>query len=100
MDLLILGLKTIASPQVLLWICLGVVMGVIFGALPGVSATMAIVLCISFTYSMDPVVAIAFLSAVYCAISAFRICSRLTMRSCDRLRYSERLKSRSCKSRL
>ena len=67
MDLLILGLKTIASPQVLLWICLGVVMGVIFGALPGVSATMAIVLCISFTYSMDPVVAIAFLSAVYCA---------------------------------
>ena len=52
MDLLILGLKTIASPQVLLWICLGVVMGVIFGALPGVSATMAIVLSSISTITM------------------------------------------------
>ena len=50
-----------------MWLFVGVVLGVIFGALPGVSATMAIVLCISFTYSMEPVVAIAFLSAVYCA---------------------------------
>lgn len=67
MDLLLLGLKVILSPTVLLWLFFGVTVGVIFGALPGVSATMAIVLCISFTYTMEPVVAIAFLSAVYCA---------------------------------
>jgi putative tricarboxylic transport membrane protein len=67
MELLLLGLKTIADPSVLIWLIGGVFFGVIFGALPGVSATMAIVLCISFTYAMDPVVAIAFLSAVYCA---------------------------------
>ena len=67
MDLLILGIKTISNPVTLLWLVGGVFFGVIFGALPGVSATMSIVLCISFTYGMDPVVAIAFLAAVYCA---------------------------------
>ena len=67
MDLLISGLTAILAPATLAWIILGVTLGVIFGALPGISATMAIVLCISFTYSMSPVLAIAFLSAVYCA---------------------------------
>ena len=67
MELLVLGIKTIGNPVTLLWLVGGVIVGVIFGALPGVSATMAIVLCISFTYAMKPVVAIAFLAAVYCA---------------------------------
>ena len=67
MELLSLGISTIFTPVTLLWIAFGVFLGVIFGALPGVSATMAIVLCVSFTYSMSPVVAIAFLCAVYCA---------------------------------
>ena len=67
MELLLTGLQALASPMTFMWLFVGVVLGVVFGALPGVSATMAIVLCISFTYSMEPVVAIAFLSAVYCA---------------------------------
>ena len=67
MDLLLSGIQTVFSPVVLGWIMLGVTLGVVFGALPGISATMAIVLCISFTYSMGPIIAIAFLSAVYCA---------------------------------
>lgn len=67
MSLLVMGVQAIFQPAVLLWIALGVTLGVVFGAMPGISATMAIVLCISFTYSMDPVIAIAFLAAVYCA---------------------------------
>lgn len=67
MELFITGLKVIMQPVTLAWVFMGVTLGVIFGALPGVSATMAIVLSISFTYTMNPVVAIAFLSAVYCA---------------------------------
>lgn len=67
MELFLTGLQALASPPTILWLVVGVIAGVIFGALPGVSATMAIVLCISFTYSMQPVVAIALLSAVYCA---------------------------------
>ena len=67
MDLLILGIKNICTVEVIPLIIFGVFMGVIFGALPGVSATMAIILSVGFTYSMSPVVAIALLSAVYCS---------------------------------
>ena len=67
MELLSLGMKTICEPITLLWIVFGVVIGVIFGALPGVSSTMAIVLCVSFTYTMSPVTAVAFLATVYCS---------------------------------
>ena len=52
MELLMTGLQALASPVTLMWLVIGVVAGVIFGALPGVSATMAIVLCISFTCSV------------------------------------------------
>ena len=45
----------------------GTFVGVIFGALPGVSASMAVALALPFAYAMDPVIAIAFLVAVYCA---------------------------------
>lgn len=67
MDLLVLGMETVCEPATLMWIVFGTVIGVVFGALPGVSSTMAIVLCVSFTYSMKPVAAIAFLAAVYCS---------------------------------
>lgn len=67
MELFVMGLHALASPEIILWLVAGVTFGVTFGALPGVSATMAIVLCISFTYTMKPVVAIAFLAAVYCS---------------------------------
>lgn len=67
MELLILGMRTILEPATLLWIIFGVIIGVIFGALPGVSSTMAIVLCVSFTYAMSPVTAVAFLATVYCS---------------------------------
>lgn len=56
MELFVMGLHALASPEIILWLVAGVTFGVIFGALPGVSATMAIVLCISFTYTMKPVV--------------------------------------------
>lgn len=67
MELLQLGIATVCTPLNLALIFVGTVFGVIFGALPGVSATMAIVLCTSFTYAMSPVMAIAFLAAAYCA---------------------------------
>ena len=67
MELFMMGLNNVLAPATMLWIFFGVALGVIFGALPGVSATMAIILSISFTYTMSPVVAIAFLAAVYCS---------------------------------
>jgi putative tricarboxylic transport membrane protein len=48
-------------------IIFAVFLGTIFGALPGVSATMAVALGIPFTYRMDAVSAVAFLVAIYCS---------------------------------
>lgn len=67
MDLLISGFKIVLNPITFAYIVGGTVLGVIFGALPGVSASMAVVLAMTFTYSMSPVVSIAFLVSVYCA---------------------------------
>jgi putative tricarboxylic transport membrane protein len=67
MELLMGGIQVVFAPATLLLIFFGTVLGVIFGALPGVSSTMAVVLAMTFTYALDPVTAIAFLVAVYCA---------------------------------
>ena len=50
-----------------LMVVVAIVLGTIFGALPGVSATMAVALGLTFTYTMEPVAAIVFLTAIYCS---------------------------------
>lgn len=67
LDLLSSGLAVVFEPQMFLLIIFAVFLGTLFGALPGVSATMAVTLGIPFTYKMDAVNAIAFLVAIYCA---------------------------------
>ncbi len=67
LELLGMGFSTLLDPTMLLMTVLAVVMGTIFGALPGVSATMAVALGLPFTYSMQPVPAIMFLVAIYCS---------------------------------
>ncbi len=66
-DLLAVGLKIILTPSTFLLITAGTILGVIFGAMPGVSASMAVALALPFAYAMEPVIAIAFLVSVYCA---------------------------------
>lgn len=66
-DLLASGMSVVFAPKMFLLIVFAVFLGTLFGALPGVSATMAVTLGIPFTYSMDAVSAIAFLVATYCA---------------------------------
>ena len=66
-DLLVSGLSVVFAPKMFILIVFAVFLGTLFGALPGVSATMAVTLGIPFTYKMGPVEAIAFLVAIYCA---------------------------------
>ncbi|MCQ8212753.1 tripartite tricarboxylate transporter permease [Cetobacterium somerae] len=66
-DLLGMGLRIILNPSTFLLITAGTILGVVFGAMPGVSASMAVALALPFAYAMDPVIAIAFLVSVYCA---------------------------------
>ena len=44
----------------------GATLGILFGALPGVSATLGIALLVPLTFAFDPVNALVFLGAVYC----------------------------------
>lgn len=67
MELLRMGLEVVFVPSTLMLIFFATILGVIFGALPGVSASMAVVLGLTFTYKMDPLTSIAFLVAIYCA---------------------------------
>ncbi len=61
------GFSVLMDPYTFLMVVFAIVVGTIFGALPGVSATMAVALGLPFTYSMAPVPAIVFLVAVYCS---------------------------------
>jgi len=53
------------EPQILLLVILGVLVGVVFGALPGLSATMAIALMLPITFAMAPDAGMAMLVATY-----------------------------------
>ena len=66
-QLLVSGFSIVCTPKMLVMMLAAIILGVIFGALPGVSATMAVALGVPFTYSMPAVEGIAFLVAIYCA---------------------------------
>ena len=61
------GLSAVFSGGHFFMVLLAIVLGTIFGALPGVSATMAVALGLTFTYTMEPIPAIVFLVAIYCS---------------------------------
>ncbi|MBQ9405003.1 MAG: tripartite tricarboxylate transporter permease [Synergistaceae bacterium] len=61
------GFSVLMDPYTFMMVVFAIVVGTIFGALPGVSATMAVALGLPFTYSMQPIPAIVFLVAIYCS---------------------------------
>lgn len=61
----IAGLLSVCNAPCLLLMAAGTILGIIFGALPGLSATMGIALCLSLTYSMSSVEAISLLIGIY-----------------------------------
>ena len=58
---LITGFNSILTINVFLAIAAGVGLGVTLGAIPGLTATMAIALVIPITFYMDPIVSLAML---------------------------------------
>jgi len=65
LDMLQQSLASVLTIQNLLVIALGVTGGIIFGAIPGLTATMGVALCLPLTYSMSPLTGIALMIAVY-----------------------------------
>jgi putative tricarboxylic transport membrane protein len=66
LSLLAAGFQAALQPTNFLLICLGMVIGVIAGALPGVTMLMGVVLVLPFTYTMEMAPAILLLFAIYC----------------------------------
>lgn len=65
MQLFLSGLASLMSPMILAYMVIGVVMGLVFGAIPGLTGTMAIALCLPLTFGMDSTTAFALLIALY-----------------------------------
>ena len=58
-------LAVITSPLCLLLISMGVIVGIIFGSIPGLSATMAVVLFLPMSFGMSPINGISLLIGLY-----------------------------------
>jgi putative tricarboxylic transport membrane protein len=66
MDNVIQGFIFALSPQNLLLSIVGCLSGILFGALPGISSAMGVVLLMPFTYGMSGITAISMLVANFC----------------------------------
>lgn len=67
LEYLMLGFGLVAQWQNLLAILIGAAVGYIAGALPGLSAGMAIALLLPFTFTLDPLTSLVLLTALYAA---------------------------------
>jgi putative tricarboxylic transport membrane protein len=65
MDLVLTGVAAAFAPVNLAFIVLGVSLGIVVGAIPGMSAPTAIAIAVPLTFAMSPVSAIAFLLGVH-----------------------------------
>ncbi len=65
MESFIIGAQAIFNPLCMFMIVFGVTLGIIFGAIPGLSATMALALFLPITYSMSPVAGVVLLVSLY-----------------------------------
>ena len=66
MDLFVQGFQEFFTLQIILLTNLGVLIGIIFGAIPGLTASVAIVLILPMTYAFSPIAAISMLLGIYC----------------------------------
>lgn len=64
-DSVFIGLEQVFQLQNLIFLFFGVFMGIIFGALPGLTATMGLALLVPFTFTMAPSTGLIMLAGIY-----------------------------------
>lgn len=67
MEAALTGLSYLLDPALIAVIAVGVAAGTLVGILPGLNSSTATALLLPFTLALDPVPAVAFLAALYCA---------------------------------
>lgn len=65
MEVVLQGLIEVFQPGNLLFLFIGVFMGIVFGALPGLTATMGLALLVPFTFTMSPTAGLIMLAGIY-----------------------------------
>lgn len=65
LSLIATGFAEIMNPLCIALIAGGVLLGIVFGSIPGLSATMAVALCLPMTYGMEPINGMALLLGLY-----------------------------------
>ncbi len=63
--MLLTGLLAVLNIKTILFITIGVSVGIIFGAIPGMTATMAVALCLPITFGLQPVNGVSLLIGLY-----------------------------------
>lgn len=67
MELFMSGLLELLHISNFVFMNIGLLLGMIFGAIPGLTVILCIVLFLPFTYTMDPIQSFMFLLGIYCA---------------------------------
>ncbi|MBU3058913.1 tripartite tricarboxylate transporter permease [Pseudomonas indica] len=80
LELLQHGFSAVFSIQILILITLGVGVGIIFGAVPGLTAVMAIALSLPLTYSMGPAAGLSLLVALYIGATSGGLISAILLK--------------------
>jgi len=65
MEVLQLAVSAIADPVNLIYLVIGVAAGIVLGAIPGLSASMAIAMIIPFTFMLPPVASLIMMTGAY-----------------------------------
>lgn len=63
--MLLTGFASVFTVEIILFIFIGVVLGIIFGSIPGMTVTMGVALFLPITFGMDPITGISLLIALY-----------------------------------
>ncbi len=65
MELIDIGWQVLSNPMNLGMVALGLVLGIVFGALPGLNAIIGVALVLPFTFTLSPVAALSLLIGLY-----------------------------------
>lgn len=80
LDLLLAGFGNVLSPHIFILITLGVAVGIVFGAVPGLTAVMAIALCLPMTYTLGPAAGISLLIALFVGATSGGLISAILLK--------------------
>ncbi|MFN7026350.1 MAG: tripartite tricarboxylate transporter permease [Pseudorhizobium sp.] len=80
LDLIATGVTNVFQLELFLLITLGVVVGIIFGAIPGLTAVMAIALCLPMTYGMSPTAGMSLLVALFVGATSGGLISAILLK--------------------